>query len=217
MKTLSLVLSVLISAGSFAFADTRSYCDEIERLDQLQHLTSDQFKNFFIDGTKIDRIVISKDRKKLYALRDDVVLKSYDVAFGSVPYGPKQFEGDHKTPEGIYTIDSKNPESAYYLGLHIDYPNKADRAFAKSKGRSAGGDIMIHGFPNDAAKNAMVSAVHPFYNWTTGCIALTNLEIQQLYTMTKKGTKVEICKMKAPPTQPAPPPETPQPPEDVEQ
>jgi murein L,D-transpeptidase YafK len=213
MKKLSLILSVvLMSMSTVAFADTGSYCDDMDRLDQLQHLTSDQFKNFFIDGTKIDRIIISKERKKLYALRDDVVLKSYDVAFGSVPAGPKQFEGDKKTPEGVYKIDSKNSESDFYLGLHIDYPNKADRAFAKSKGRSPGGDIMIHGFPNDAAKNAMVTAVHPGYNWTSGCIALTNLEIRQLYMMTKTGTTVEICKMKD--REPAP---GPQPPKDAEQ
>jgi murein L,D-transpeptidase YafK len=219
MKTISmLIASIVISTGSLAFALTGSYCDDITRLDQLPHLTSDQFKNFFIDGTKIDRIVISKDRKKLYALRDDVVLKSYSVAFGN-PYGAKQFEGDRKTPEGVYKIDGKNKESLFYRGLHIDYPNKADREYAKSQGKSAGGDIMIHGFPNDPTQNAMVTAVHPFYNWTSGCVAVTNLEIEQLFMMTGKGVAVEICKMTTPPQAPQPPepPETPQPPDQVEQ
>ncbi|MEK2688785.1 L,D-transpeptidase family protein [Bdellovibrio sp. GT3] len=218
MKTLSILVSlIIVGSGSLAFSKSASYCNDITRLDQLPRLNSEQFKNFFIDGTKVDRIVISKDRKKLYALRFDVVLKSYDVAFGGAPFGHKQFEGDNKTPEGTYLIDSKNPESLYYRGLHINYPNKADRAYAKSKGKSAGGDIMIHGFPNDPTKNALVTAVHPFYNWTQGCIAVTNLEIEQLYMMTGKGTTVEICKMSAPPQNPTPPPETPQPPDEVEQ
>ncbi|WP_413578713.1 L,D-transpeptidase family protein [Bdellovibrio sp. HCB290] len=221
MKTLSILVSILVTvSGGLAHSASDSYCDDITRLDHLPRLNSEQFKNFFIDGTKVDRIVISKDRKKLYALRSDVVLKIYDVAFGGAPYGHKQFEGDNKTPEGTYTIDSKNPESLFYRGLHISYPNKADRAYAKSKGKSAGGDIMIHGFPNDPTKNALVTAVHPFYNWTSGCIAVTNLEIEQLYMMTGKGTTVEICKMSAPPQTPypVPPPQDPNPPaEDVEQ
>ncbi|WP_413587580.1 L,D-transpeptidase family protein [Bdellovibrio sp. HCB274] len=218
MKTLNLLVSlVLMTSGSLAYSASASYCDDITRLDQLPHLNSDQFKNFFIDGTKVDRIIISKDRRKLYALRSDVVLKSYNVAFGANPFGHKQFEGDQKTPEGTYTIDSKNPESLFYRGLHISYPNKADRAYAKSQGKSAGGDIMIHGFPNDPTKNALVTAVHPFYNWTSGCIAMTNAEIEQLYMMTAKGTVVELCKMSAQTPTPVPPPEIPNPPEEIEQ
>lgn len=203
-NTVSLfVVSAVTAVSMPASALTKSYCDDLERLDNLYHLTPHQFKNFFIDGTKLDRIIISKTRKKLYVLRDDVVLKTYDVAFGSNPFGHKQFEGDKKTPEGVYKIDGKNAESLFYKGLHIDYPNKADRAYAKSKGRSAGGDIMIHGFPNDPTQNSLVSAVHPFYNWTSGCIAVTNTEIDEIFSMAGKGTPVEICKM-PPPAEPGP-------------
>jgi murein L,D-transpeptidase YafK len=136
-------------------------------------------------------------------LKDDVVIKSYRVAFGSSPFGHKQFEGDQKTPEGIYNIDSKNPESKFYKALHVSYPNKQDREFAKSKGRSAGGDIMVHGLPVDPNKRALVEFVHPGYNWTAGCIAVTDAEIDELYKMVDRGVTIEICKMT--PT-PLPPP-----------
>ena len=194
MKIKTLFLAAALLIGSSAFADT-SYCDDMESFDQLPHLTEDEFAQFVQDGNKVGRIVISKDRKQLYLVKEDVVLKTYHVAFGGNPVGHKQFEGDQKTPEGIYTIDSKNPKSAFYLGLHVSYPNKADVAYAKSKGRSPGGHIMIHGFPSkDKTKRQIVEAVHPMYNWTDGCIAVNDQEIYEIYPLIRTGTTVEICK-----------------------
>src|SRR5690606_2278880 len=111
----------------------------------------------FVESSRIDRILISKDQRELYLLQGRKVVKTYPVAFGSSPVGHKQFEGDQKTPEGLYTINYKNPKSAFYLSLRISYPNKDDREYAKSQGRSPGGDIMIHGLPSkDINKRRLV-------------------------------------------------------------
>lgn len=192
MKALLFVLS-LISAST-AFAEVR-YCDDIKRIDQFPHLNSDQFGRFIKDKKSADRILVSKDRRELYLLQDNVVLKTYKVAFGLQPNGHKQFEGDKKTPEGIYYIDSKNPKSAYYLSLHVSYPNAADTEFARSQGKSAGGDIMVHGFPNPDRSDFLefVTGFHP-YNWTAGCVAVTNEEIREIYSVVQVGTAIEICK-----------------------
>lgn len=207
MKKLILLTGLFIT--SLSFAQTR-YCDDIQRVDNFPRLNSDQFKRFGLDKkNKIDRILVSKDRKELYLLSKDVVVKSYKVAFGLVPEGHKQFEGDYKTPEGIYYIDGKNPKSAFYLSLHVSYPNKQDLEYAKSKGKSAGGDIMIHGFPNAKSRpdfNKFVGAIHPS-NWTAGCIAVTDQEIYEIYNLVQQGTTIEICKMTPKPPKPQEPQE----------
>jgi murein L,D-transpeptidase YafK len=108
------------------------------------------------------------------------------IQFGAAPQGHKQFEGDERTPEGRYTIDYGNPRSAYHLSLHISYPNAADRAFAESRGKSAGGEIFIHGQPN-ALRMGRVPG-----DWTNGCIALSNKEIEDLWVLIRDGTPIEI-------------------------
>nr|WP_295900082.1 L,D-transpeptidase family protein [uncultured Bdellovibrio sp.] len=208
MKTLFFLLSFVVA--STALAETR-YCDDIKRVvDTLPHLNSDQFSRFIKDKKKVDRILVSKDRKDLYLIQDDVVLKTYKVAFGLQPNGHKQFEGDQKTPEGIYYIDSKNPQSAYYLSLHVSYPNKADTEYARSKGKSPGGNIMVHGFPNPDRPDFLrfVQGFHP-YNWTAGCMAVTNEEIREIYSVVDVGTTIEICKSSTQPPAQAPAPEAP--------
>ncbi len=112
------------------------------------------------------------------------------LQYGDAPHGHKQFEGDERTPEGRYTIDYRNPRSAYHLSLHISYPNEADRAFAKAQGRSPGGEIFIHGQPNALAGadgGARVAG-----DWTDGCIALSNAEIEALWRIIPDGTPIEI-------------------------
>lgn len=109
----------------------------------------------------------------------------HGVQLGRQPVGPKRFEGDGKTPEGRYVIDWRNPRSAYHLSLHVSYPNARDVAFARSRGRSAGGMIMIHGQPNDAAGRMPG-------DWTDGCIAVSNAEIEMLWDIVPNGTPVEI-------------------------
>jgi murein L,D-transpeptidase YafK len=108
------------------------------------------------------------------------------LQFGGAPEGHKQFEGDERTPEGRYTIDYANPNSAYWLSLHISYPNAADRAFAEARGRSPGGAIFIHGQPNWLPVGRIPG------DWTDGCIALSNAEIEELWRLVPDGTPIEI-------------------------
>ena len=117
------------------------------------------------------------------------VLKSYKIALGSVSVGPKQIEGDHKTPEGSYVIDAKNAHSQFHLSLHISYPSAADQQRARSIGARPGGAIMIHGL---AAPFAYLGPLHRQTDWTDGCIAVTNAEIEEIWRLVPVGTRVEI-------------------------
>lgn len=108
------------------------------------------------------------------------------IQFGGEPMGPKRFEGDQRTPEGLYEIDWGNPDSAYHLSLHISYPNEADRAYAEAQGRSPGGMIMIHGQPNALPPGRIPG------DWTDGCIAVSNEEIEALWQSVGNGTPIEI-------------------------
>jgi murein L,D-transpeptidase YafK len=125
----------------------------------------------------------------LSLFRDDKRLKSYRVALGRNPVGPKEQEGDMKTPEGIYEIDSRNPQSDYHLALHVSYPSDEDMARAAARGVNAGFDIMIHGIANG---RGWIGAFHRLHDWTAGCIAITDEEIEELWRVTPDGTTVEI-------------------------
>jgi len=117
------------------------------------------------------------------------VLKTYKVALGSVPVSPKRVEGDHKTPEGNYIIDAKNAHSQFHLSLHISYPSAADQQRARAMGARPGGAIMIHGL---AAPFAYLGPLHRQTDWTDGCVAVTNAEIEEIWKLVPVGTKVEI-------------------------
>src|SRR4029077_4585232 len=136
-------------------------------------------------GTTIDRILIEKSERKLLILRDGKVLKTYRVALGRNPIGAKEQEGDNKTPEGIYTIDYRNPKSDFHLALHISYPSAEDIARATARGVSPGCDIMIHGLPNG---QGWIGNLHREKDWTAGCIAVTDSEIEELWRITPDGT-----------------------------
>lgn len=112
------------------------------------------------------------------------------IQLGDAPQGHKQFEGDERTPEGRYLIDYGNPRSAYHLSLHISYPNAADKAFAESRGKPPGGDIFIHGQPNGTVPGLV--GVRGVGDWTDGCIALSNPEIEELWTLVRDATPIEI-------------------------
>ena len=140
-------------------------------------------------GTPIDRILVEKSERKLSILRGGKVLKTYHVALGRNPIGAKEQEGDNKTPEGIYTIDYRNPKSDYHLALHISYPSAEDITRAAQRGVNAGFDIMIHGLPNGQDR---IGAAHRQKDWTAGCIAVTDEEIDELYRVTPDGTTIEI-------------------------
>ena len=140
-------------------------------------------------GTAIDHIVVEKATRKLSVFRDGERLKIYRVALGRNPVGPKEREGDMKTPEGIYVIDNRTAESSFHLGLHISYPSADDNVRAAARGVPAGFDIMIHGIRNGLG---WMGAFHRWKDWTAGCIALTDEEIEELWRVTPDGTTIEI-------------------------
>jgi murein L,D-transpeptidase YafK len=138
---------------------------------------------------KIDHLKVKKSEAKLYAYFKDSLVMTYCISFGENPEGHKQFEGDEKTPEGVYTIFNKNSNSVCYKNLGISYPNNEDRSNAKRLLKPVGGDIKIHGLPNGQEK---IGKFHRWKNWTNGCIAVTNEEMEELYNQVIIGSKIEI-------------------------
>lgn len=139
--------------------------------------------------TTIDRIVVEKSARRLSIFRDGNQLKNYRIALGWNPLGTKQEEGDMKTPEGIYKIDGRNPQSSFHLALHISYPSDEEKKRAAGHGVSAGFDIMIHGIQNG---RGWIGAFHRWKDWTAGCIAVTDEEIEELWRVTPDGTTIQI-------------------------
>ncbi|MGB9461342.1 MAG: L,D-transpeptidase family protein [Candidatus Acidiferrum sp.] len=138
---------------------------------------------------KANRIVVHKSERTMTLFRDGKVLKAYKVALSTDPVGPKEREGDHKVPEGLYVVDAKNAHSKFHLALHISYPNAADRERARKPGVKLGGNIEIHGLgPNFG----WVGSLHRQVDWTDGCIAVTNSEIEEIWPLVPVGTAVEI-------------------------
>jgi len=140
-------------------------------------------------GTTIDHIVVEKSARRLSIFREGEKIKTYRIALGRNPVGGKQQEGDMKTPEGIYTIDSRNLQSSFHLALHISYPSAEDDQRAAARGVPAGSDIMIHGIRNG---RGWIGAFHRWSDWTAGCIALTDEQIEELWRVTPDGTTIEI-------------------------
>ena len=140
-------------------------------------------------GVGVDRVVVYKRERKLVLLSQGKELRSYKVALGGEPVGPKTRQGDHRTPEGSYVLDSRNPNSQFYKAFHISYPNSKDIAAAKKSGVSSGGDIMLHGLPKEYA---WVGKAHVLHDWTNGCIAVTNEEMDEIWKLVRVGTPIEI-------------------------
>jgi len=141
-----------------------------------------KFKTY--DGPEVTRIAVNKSSRMMYFYHHDQVLTAYEVELGFEAEGPKQFEGDGKTPEGSYLIDRRNPQSAFHLSLGISYPNEEDRTYARASGKSPGGDIFIHGQKGFLDRGGD--------DWTAGCIAVTNREIEDIYAMVRNGTVIDI-------------------------
>lgn len=135
-------------------------------------------------GPEVTHVVVDKGERRMHLLSSKGVLKSYDVGLGFAPEGDKKIEGDGKTPEGTYIIDRRNPNSQFYLSIGVSYPNEEDRAEARELGKSPGGDIFIHGRPREYRKGGR--------DWTAGCIAVTDREMRQVYSMVKNGTPITI-------------------------
>ncbi|CAG0959996.1 hypothetical protein GEOBC_00672 [Geobacteraceae bacterium] len=144
---------------------------------------------FAIKMGAVDKILIEKKERRLMLISKGEVIKTYKIALGGNPIGQKERQGDNKTPEGIYFIDSRNKDSHYHLSLHISYPNERDKKRAKGLGVSPGGNIMIHGIKNGFS---WVGDSHTEVNWTKGCIAVTDKEIEEISKLAPNGTIVEI-------------------------
>jgi murein L,D-transpeptidase YafK len=139
---------------------------------------------------KIDFLLVEKSKRIMKVYNGAQLLKTYKISLGGNPTGHKVFEGDEKTPEGIYTINDRNPNSGYHKNLGVSYPNSTDREKAKAIGKSPGGDIKIHGLKNGAF--GMINKIHRLTDWTNGCIAVTNSEVDELYNAVVPNAKIEI-------------------------
>ena len=140
-------------------------------------------------SAQADHVLVIKHQRMLRLLRGGEVLKEYKVALGATPVGSKTQQGDHKTPEGKYILDSRNSKSQFYKSLHISYPTAEQRIAARKRGVSPGGDVFVHGLPNGYAK---IGAAHRLRDWTDGCIAVTDEEMDEIWRRVPTGTPIEI-------------------------
>lgn len=138
---------------------------------------------------QVDSVIVYKQQRKLVLLSHGREVKTYRVALGTEPVGPKTRQGDHRTPEGTYVLDSRNAHSKFYKAYHISYPNAKDTAAAKKQGAGAGGDVMLHGLPKEYA---WVGKAHALHDWTDGCIAVTDEEMDEIWQLLPVGTPIEI-------------------------
>ena len=142
----------------------------------------------------IDEVRVYKAKRQVQVLQNGTVIKTYAMRLGFAPIGHKTTEGDGKTPEGSYTLDRRNPNSLFYKSLHISYPNANDTAQAQARGVSAGGDVMIHGssnLPQGKPQQALYDYL-PREDWTHGCVAVSNQDMDELWANVKNGTKIGI-------------------------
>ena len=137
----------------------------------------------------IDMFIIKKSQRVLYAVKDDKVIKKFDIAIGKNPIGHKLKEGDKKTPEGYYFIDGKNAKSKFFLSLHTSYPNFHDKRVAEKNNLNPGSHIAIHGLPSISV---LSQYLYNSSDWTDGCIALNNKDMEELWNMSEEGTQILI-------------------------
>lgn len=144
--------------------------------------SSSKFRTY--NGPEVTGIVVNKEDRQMFLLHNGKVLKEYDIELGFAPIGDKFFEGDGRTPEGTYIIDRRNPNSQFHLSLGISYPNARDRAEAAALGKPPGGDIFIHGTTSRFRNSGD--------DWTWGCIAVSDREMEDVYAMVRNGTVIQI-------------------------
>jgi murein L,D-transpeptidase YafK len=137
-----------------------------------------------------DRVVVEKAKRSMHLMQNGRVLKSYKVALGQDPVGHKTQQGDSRTPEGVYTVDFRRTVSRFNLALRVSYPSPQDRQYAASRGVDPGGEIYIHGQPTGGVSPARLAETGP--DWTDGCVAVTNPEMQEIFALVRDGTAVEI-------------------------
>jgi len=196
LRTVSLVLALLMcseaSAQGFASLSPGGAAPAQERstADAPASLASMPVAPVAASMSDVaDKVVVRKGERRLYLLRQDQVIAEYPVHLGLNPYGPKEREGDFRTPEGVYTLSRRNPRSEFFLSIQVSYPNFADLARARAFGLRPGGLIMIHGEPNVPRKPADYYARN---DWTDGCIALSNTDMLEIWLRTADGIPIEI-------------------------
>lgn len=138
---------------------------------------------------KATRVLVLKKEHKMQLFSGGTVIKTYTVALGRGGLAPKQHQGDHLTPEGLYQIDSRNKNSGFYRALHVSYPNEVDRERARKLGVDPGGDIMVHGIKNGLG---WLGSMHRVMDWTDGCIAVSDTEMDEIWSLVPDGTSIEI-------------------------
>jgi len=136
-----------------------------------------------------DKVIIEKAARQLHLLHKGKIFRTFEIALGIVPVGDKKKEGDFKTPEGAYMLDSRNPDSDFFLSIRVSYPSLADRREAEAEGVDPGGAIMIHGQPNEPTRS---EAYYRTQDWTNGCIAVSNSDMIDIWLMTGENTPIEI-------------------------
>jgi murein L,D-transpeptidase YafK len=144
--------------------------------------STSKFKRY--SGPEVTYVIVNKEQRRMMLLHHDKVLEAYKIRLGFAPIGHKTFEGDGRTPEGLYRIDRRNPNSKFHLSLGISYPNQTDREVANALGKQPGGDIFIHGQKDPRKKDKS--------DWTWGCISVTNKQIEDVYAMVRDGTPIAI-------------------------
>jgi L,D-peptidoglycan transpeptidase YkuD (ErfK/YbiS/YcfS/YnhG family) len=167
--------------------EAKSKANEVVELQEKIEMLEE--KVFALRTEPADKVLIEKQARRLTLLSKGEVIKTYKIALGGNPVGPKERQGDNRTPEGTYIIDARNGNSGFHLSLHISYPNAQDKMRARELGVPPGGDIMIHGIKNGFAQ---VGPSHAERDWTEGCIAVTNQEMEEIYNFVPNGTLVEI-------------------------
>ncbi|MBN2654998.1 MAG: L,D-transpeptidase family protein [Nitrospirae bacterium] len=138
---------------------------------------------------KADRVIVIKNKRVMLLMQNSSIIRTYKISLGKKPAGHKQTEGDKRTPEGSYVLDYRKNDSKYYKAIHVSYPNENDLRNARSTGRSPGGQIMIHGLPKGYAD---VDRMHRIVDWTDGCIAVSNGEMDEIWDIVADGTPIDI-------------------------
>ena len=138
---------------------------------------------------RADAVLVVKGERKLYLLKAGRILRAFDISLGLVPTGPKQREGDFRTPEGRYRLETRNADSDYFLSIQVSYPSEADLVRARAQGVDPGGQIMIHGLPNEPKYDMRR---YEGSDWTDGCIAVSNSDMVDIWLMTSESTPIEI-------------------------
>ena len=193
-KIIILISLILLAiAGAFAYQKYGKYLPSEPTTTPIHSLTSAEMAKIR-QNTPITEVKVYKSERIVKLLHREQTIRTYPMRLGFDPIGHKVQEGDGKTPEGHYVLDWRNPKSAFYKSLHVNYPNAQDQAKAKQLGVSAGGDIMIHGSATTTQVNKLPKLMDylPQKDWTWGCVAVRNVDMDEIWTLVDDGTIITI-------------------------